>query len=248
VTEGTAAAGATSALAVGPRVMHNERIHTSPSGSVQVLFLDKSTLNIAPDTNLLIDEFVYDPAATSEHMLTKLTQGTLQYIGGKLSHRGVVTISTPAAAVGVRGGTGTIIHGANGTQVINQYGTMTITNAAGTVLLTRPGFAVTVRNWNTTPGQPIPITAAQVDRNIKYLSSKAGQNGGVPGLTRLAHAKLNCASDWTSRCHESTWQPNNDGRLRRFADHHPIDAAGDATDAAADYSWQLNPPNPICLL
>jgi hypothetical protein len=211
MTEGTPLAGTMSPLAVGARVMHKERIHTSASGSVQLLFLDKSTLNIAPNTNLLIDEFVYDPAASSGHMLTTLTQGTLQYIGGKLSHQGAVTIGTPAAAVGVRGGTGTIIHGANGTQVINQYGSMTIMNAAGTVVLTRPGFAVTVRNWNTPPGQPTLVTAAQVDRNIKYLSSKTGQNGGVPGLTKLAAAKLNCERDWRSRCPEPAWQPNNAG-------------------------------------
>ena len=33
VSEGTQPGGATDKLAVGARVMHNERIHTSPSGS-----------------------------------------------------------------------------------------------------------------------------------------------------------------------------------------------------------------------
>ena len=41
-------------------VVHKQRIHTTPSGSVQLLFLDKSTLSIAPNTNILVDEFVYD--------------------------------------------------------------------------------------------------------------------------------------------------------------------------------------------
>ena len=72
-------------LTVGARVVHKERIHSSPTGSVQLLFLDRSTLNIAPNTSLVIDEFVYDPASNSGHMLTKLTQGTLQYIGGQLA-------------------------------------------------------------------------------------------------------------------------------------------------------------------
>jgi hypothetical protein len=114
--------------------MHNERIHTSPSGSAQLLFLDKSSLSIAPNTNLMIDQFVYDPAANRGHMLTRLTAGTLQYIGGQLSHQGAVTISTPAVAVGIRGGTATITHGGNGTQVTNQYGTLTLTNAAGSTV------------------------------------------------------------------------------------------------------------------
>src|SRR6266581_4435927 len=169
MTESTPPGGSTNRLAVGARVMHKERIHTSPTGSVQLLFVDKSSLNIAPNTNLLIDEFVYDPASGSGHMLTKLTQGTLQYIGGKLSHQGAVTIATPAATIGIRGGTTTVDHGAHGTQAINLNGILTITNGGGTIVVTRPGFVVTIMNWNTPPGQPVRVTAAQV---IHYMSSK----------------------------------------------------------------------------
>src|ERR1700730_5705024 len=130
-SESTPPGGSTTKLTVGARVVHKEHIHTSPTGSVQLLFLDKSTLNIAPNTNLVIDEFVYDPATGSGHMLTKLTQGTLQYIGGKLSHDGAVTITTPAATLGIRGGTATVDHGAQGTHAININGTLTIVNCGG---------------------------------------------------------------------------------------------------------------------
>src|SRR5580692_8703530 len=64
-SETTPPGGSTVALTVGAKVVHKERIHTTPSGSVQLLFLDKSTLSIAPNTNLLIDEFVYDPNSDS---------------------------------------------------------------------------------------------------------------------------------------------------------------------------------------
>jgi FecR protein len=193
VSESTPPGGATDKLTVGARVMHRERIHTSPSGSAQLLFLDKSSLSVASNTNLVIDDFIYDPASNRGHMLTRLSVGTLQFIGGELSHQGAVTINTPAVAVGVRGGTVTITHGAGGTRVTNQYGTLTLTNAAGTTVVTRPGFTVTVANWNTSPGQPTQVTSAEVDRNIKKLSSRLGQDGGVTGLKRLTTAKLNCA-------------------------------------------------------
>src|SRR5262249_58519253 len=78
VSEGTAPGGATDKLTVGARVMHNERIHTSPSGSAQLLFLDKSSLSIASNTNLVIDEFVYDPPPNRGHILTTLTHAPLQ--------------------------------------------------------------------------------------------------------------------------------------------------------------------------
>src|SRR5262245_32916180 len=60
-SESTKPGATTISLTVGANIVHKERIHTTPSGSVQLLFLDKSTLSIAPNTNLLIDEYVYNP-------------------------------------------------------------------------------------------------------------------------------------------------------------------------------------------
>jgi FecR protein len=211
MTESTQPGGATGKLSVGARVMHKERIHTSPSGSAQLLFLDKSSLDIAPNTNLVIDEFVYDPAANRGHMLTRLSQGTLQYIGGQLSHQGAVTITTPEATIGIRGGTATIEHGRNGTRIVNQYGALTIHNGGGTFLVTRPGFVVTIANWNTAPGQPTRVTAAEVNHNINTLSSRSGQNGGVPGLRSLATANLTCGRHATAPCPGTSWLPSNSG-------------------------------------
>jgi FecR-like protein len=210
-SEGTPPGGSTTTLTVGARVLHKERIHTSPTGSVQLLFVDKSTLNIAPNTSLVIDEFVYDPASGNGHMLTKLTQGTLQYIGGQLSHQGAVTIETSAATIGIRGATGTVSSGPGGTQVITQYGQFTITNGGGTIVVTRPGFVVTITNWNTPPGQPVRVTAEQVIHYIEFLSSKYGQDGGVPGLNNLNTAGFACGTYATPPCPQPPWLPTNTG-------------------------------------
>jgi hypothetical protein len=210
-SESTPPGGATQTLTVGARVLHKERIHTSPSGSVQLLFLDKSTLNVAPNTNLVIDEFVYDPASNNGHMLTKLTSGTLQYIGGQISHQGAVTITTPAATIGIRGGAATVDHGSHGTQVVNLNGTITITNAGGSTVITRSGFVVTVANWSTPPGQPAQVTADQVIHYIEFLSSKFGQNGGVPGLNDLSTASFTCGTAGTPSCPQPPWLPTDTG-------------------------------------
>jgi hypothetical protein len=211
-SDSTPPGGSTTTLVVGARVVHKERIHTSPTGSVQLLFLDKSTLNIAPNTSLLIDEFVYDPASGNGHMLTRLTEGTLQYIGGKLSHEGAATITTPGATIGIRGGTVTVDQGANGTQVVNQFGTITITNGGGTIVVTRPGFVVTVLNWNTPPGQPVKVTASQVIHYIEYLSSRFGQDGGVAGLNNGNIITLGgCGGASTVPCPQPPWLPTNTG-------------------------------------
>jgi hypothetical protein len=206
-TEGTPPGGSTTTLTVGARVLHKERIHTSSTGSVQLLFLDKSTLSIAPNTSLVIDEFVYDPASNSGHMLTKLTQGTLQYIGGQLSHQGAVTVQTPAAVIGIRGGIGITSVGPSGTQHSNLNGSHTIQNGTGTTQ-TITGFTVKISDWYTRPGLPFPTPLDLVIHHINIVSSVNGQTGGGPLFNSLPTTGFGCGTYSTPPC---TWQPTNTG-------------------------------------
>ena len=45
-------------IEIGTQVVANEKIQTTASGSVQVLFIDKTTLNVGPNSTLVIDRFV----------------------------------------------------------------------------------------------------------------------------------------------------------------------------------------------
>jgi hypothetical protein len=74
-TRTTPPGGATVVLKVGAHVMHKERIKTTPTGSVQLLFLDRSTLSIAPNSDIVIDEFVYNPANGRGHMAVSVAKG-----------------------------------------------------------------------------------------------------------------------------------------------------------------------------
>src|SRR6202044_2107077 len=114
LSESTPPGGTATPLIVGAHVVHNERIHTSPGGTVQLRFTDKSSMSIGPNTDLVINEYVYDPNANSGHLLATLTEGALRYVGGNLSHAGAASITTSAANIGIRGGTVTIIQDSKG--------------------------------------------------------------------------------------------------------------------------------------
>ena len=73
------------------------------------------------------------------------------------------------------------------------------------------------------------VTADEVDRNIKKLSSRFGQDGGVKGLKRIDTAGLNCATHATSACPQT---PGLSAVANDAAQIITIDAAGDAADAA----------------
>jgi hypothetical protein len=215
-TESTPPGAGTVNLTVGANIVHRERIHTTPSGSVQLLFVDKSTLSIAPNTNLLIDEYVYDPKSNTGHMLTNLAEGALRFVGGALSHQGDAAITTQDAAIGIRGGTVTVDRGPNGTKVIDQFGVITIHNGAGTVTISRPGFFVTIANWNTPPSEPQRVTEAVIAYYLNLLTSKPGENGGVPGLTNVTIGECGLTRSPSYNCPTTPWNPTGTAESNAF--------------------------------
>ena len=210
LSESTPPGAATVPLTVGARIIHKERIHTTPSGTVQLAFLDKSTLSIAPNTSIVINEFVYDPDSGKGHMLASLTQGALRFVGGVLSHEGEASIATPAAAIGIRGATVTIIFGKNGAEIINHFGIITIHNGAGTVTINSPDFKVLVLNWDTLPG-PIERVSPSDIEHLPRFTSLPGENGGVPGLHTVTIGECGVLGLRSYNCPDTPWVPTDSG-------------------------------------
>jgi hypothetical protein len=235
LSESTPPGGATAPLVVGAHIVHKERIHTTPAGTAQLLFTDKSSMSIAPNTDLVIDEYVYDPNAKNGHMLATLTKGALRFVGGQLSHQGEATITTSAATIGIRGGTATIIQGPNGTKVINSSGIMTITNGAGTFFLRRSDFGVLIADWNTLAQDLGRIPNAEVAFYQALAMSKPNENGGVPGFTGANIGHCGIGSVQSSNCPQVPWMPSDTGAL---------DASQILGNAANFGSNQITPPPP----
>jgi hypothetical protein len=169
---------------VGSNVLFKEKISTTSAGSVQVIFVDKTTLNIGPNSDLVIDEFVYNPNAGAGKMAMTLTKGVLRVVGGNVTHTEGATVKTPVASVGVRGGVATISHSPTvGTQAINHFGRLSVTSGGTTENVYRPGFGVTVGvssgGAGQAPSAPARATATQVAAAVQTLTSKPGQSGGA---------------------------------------------------------------------
>jgi hypothetical protein len=49
------------------------------------LFLDQTTLSLAPNTTIVLDRFVFDPDRGTGEIGLQLTEGALRFIGGTLS-------------------------------------------------------------------------------------------------------------------------------------------------------------------
>jgi hypothetical protein len=101
---GQAPSGPVEQLAIGQNVVRNEKISTFGKGQVQLIFSDQSTLTLAENSEIVIDEFVYDPQKQAGKMTATVTTGVLRYVGGKISKKNDVSFLTPSGVVTVRGG------------------------------------------------------------------------------------------------------------------------------------------------
>ena len=133
---------------------------------MQVLFIDKTTLNVGPNSSLVIDRFVYNPATTNGQLALSLSKGVLRVVGGVATHSEGATIRTPVAAIGLRGGIAIISHNASeghpGDPRLRPHVGHDALRGSATnchrprLQVTRPGFGVTVAGFNQAALFPRP--------------------------------------------------------------------------------------------
>jgi hypothetical protein len=167
-------------LTVGSDVVFRERVITTTDGQAQILFLDQSSLLIGPNSTVVIDEFVYDPATNKGNIAATLTQGSFRYIGGKLSKQGNATLKTPVATIGIRGSDVTVSYEAarNLMNVVTTHGTANIETLAGALVGLRSGFGATV-DGTRPPAGATSLSAAQIAAANKQFEGQAGKNAGA---------------------------------------------------------------------
>ncbi|MCI5131273.1 MAG: hypothetical protein D3904_07060 [Candidatus Electrothrix sp. EH2] len=89
----------------GIRVKMGDTLITGANGSMGVIFTDNTRVSLGSDSEINIDDYVFQPEKDSFSFLAELIQGTASYISGtigKLSPKSV-RFKTPTAVVGVRG-------------------------------------------------------------------------------------------------------------------------------------------------
>ena len=91
-------------LEVGTDLFANERVKTSESGRVQLMFGDGSSLLVGPNSSVMLDRYVYNPNKKIGEIVLSATAGAFRYIGGAISKTRAVEITTPVGTIGIRGG------------------------------------------------------------------------------------------------------------------------------------------------
>ncbi|MEQ5775272.1 FecR domain-containing protein [Thalassospira sp. NFXS8] len=89
----------------GQPIYLGDYITSSPGSGMQILLMDETVFTIGPNSEIAIDDFVYDPANNQGHMSASITRGVVRVLTGKLAHNDPKTmkINLPVGSIGIRG-------------------------------------------------------------------------------------------------------------------------------------------------
>jgi hypothetical protein len=149
-------------------------------GEVGITFDDETQVHIGEHSELVIDDFVYDPSTSQGSLGLKVAMGTVKYASGNIAHNNpdTVDIQTPSATIAVRGTAFYMTVDEIGKSLVilvpnldGSIGSIIVSTDAGYVLLNRAFQATLVTSRSGTPSEPkvLDITGDQIN-NLLIIS------------------------------------------------------------------------------
>ena len=142
---------------------NDEAITTN--GRMAITFLDDSTVKLTEHSQLLIDEYIYDPDPSKAKMALTFGLGTARFITGNLNRidKQNIQLKTPTANIAIRGTDFTATVDELGRSLIIllpdafglSSGEIEVVTATGSVLLNKPYQATTVDVFESAPSKPV---------------------------------------------------------------------------------------------
>jgi len=134
-------------------------------GRMAITFLDDSIVKLTEFSELVIDEYIYDPDPSKAKMALTFGLGTARFITGNLNRidKQNITLKTPTANIAIRGTDFTATVDELGRSLIIllpdalglSSGEIEVVTAMGTVLLNKPYEATTVSVFESAPTKPV---------------------------------------------------------------------------------------------
>ncbi|MEQ9639417.1 MAG: FecR domain-containing protein [Alphaproteobacteria bacterium] len=168
-------------LQVGNDMYADERVQTVDNGKVHLLFLDGSAMSIGPNSDIVLDEFVYDPDTKTGNLSFAATKGVFRFVGGRISKSSPVLIKTPNATIGIRGGVALVTIGAVITATLIYGDELTVQVGNITRSLTTPGFRLEV-DANGDVGQPVAASSEELGGSLDELEGTQSQTADTRNL------------------------------------------------------------------
>jgi len=90
---------------IGQPIHQDDVILTGKDGSLGVTFTDSSMFSVGPNTEIVVDKYVFDPDNSDASFTANMAKGTLQFISGEIAKLSpdAVKVNIPTGTIAVRG-------------------------------------------------------------------------------------------------------------------------------------------------
>ncbi len=97
--------GESIAVGTGMKIQQADFVKTDRRGYVGLVFSDDTRISIGPNTEIAIDDYLFDPLEKKLSFVLRLIRGTLSFISGQIAKLSPdsVQLVMPVATIGVRG-------------------------------------------------------------------------------------------------------------------------------------------------
>jgi len=147
-------------LTNGSKIFFGDTIISKNKSNAQILFLDQTVLTLGEETELTIDEFVYDPNSQDGSFVSTVKTGTVKFITGQISKKNPdnLEVKVPAGTLGARGTEFVILSESNNESTVVLLGpgpnntlgmtpgNLILSDGVNSVDITNPGFEAMVKN------------------------------------------------------------------------------------------------------
>ena len=97
--------GKTIGVVVGTQIQKADIVRTDRQGYVGLVFSDDTSVSMGPNTELVVEDYLFEPLNKKLSFVMRLVRGTISYLSGQISKLSSesVRLITPEATIGVRG-------------------------------------------------------------------------------------------------------------------------------------------------
>ena len=145
-------------------ILSYDKVETA-NGRMGITFIDDTQIRLTENSQVLIDEFVFDPNPDKSKMALTFAKGTARFVTGKLNKvpKKNIKIRTNSAVVGIRGTDFTITVDELGRSLVillpnpdgTSSGEITVETAMGMVVLNQPYESTVASVYEKAPTKPV---------------------------------------------------------------------------------------------
>ena len=181
-------------------IQQNDEAITN-NGRMAITFLDESTVRLTEHSQLIVDEYIFDPNPSNSKMALTFGLGTARFITGNLNRidKQNIKLKTPTANIAIRGTDFTVTVDELGRSLIIllpdalglSSGEIEVITATGSVLLNKPFEATSVSVFEASPSSPVvlDLTLGDID-NMLIVKAPAEKEAVVQEQTKAKQANL----------------------------------------------------------